>query len=256
MPLLHEESQSACNLWQEYFWGPSMSRTGMSNMGLALPQFNTKPDCSHSVPVHMQPRCPQWTDRGECNANPGYMLSTCRLSCKSCTPLHSPGETGALAPRSGPFTKTLRGGSKTIATTKPTSGRHYNRVGGTGKLGPRNPGVGSEAAAELAAVAVDMAGSKLLDPGQRASAQALKVGAVGSKLLDPGQRASARAMGLELAVRGRPGMQEADSMAEGAVEMAGQHSGAVSAGSGGAAASDSKQTDSTHTGLFSHFPVR
>ena len=29
-------------------------------------------------------RCPEWSRRGECEKNPGYMLVDCRKSCKVC----------------------------------------------------------------------------------------------------------------------------------------------------------------------------
>jgi hypothetical protein len=30
------------------------------------------------------PECQKWADIGECTANPGYMLVSCAVSCKSC----------------------------------------------------------------------------------------------------------------------------------------------------------------------------
>uniref|UniRef100_A0A7S3VM30 ShKT domain-containing protein n=1 Tax=Dunaliella tertiolecta TaxID=3047 RepID=A0A7S3VM30_DUNTE len=32
------------------------------------------------------PSCADWASRGECTANPGYMLAACPISCKQCTP--------------------------------------------------------------------------------------------------------------------------------------------------------------------------
>ena len=37
--------------------------------------------------VDTEPRCAGWADSGECQANPGYMLLNCRLSCDECTPV-------------------------------------------------------------------------------------------------------------------------------------------------------------------------
>ena len=31
-------------------------------------------------------RCSSWAAEGECKKNPGYMLTSCRLSCHSCSP--------------------------------------------------------------------------------------------------------------------------------------------------------------------------
>ena len=31
-------------------------------------------------------QCATWAEGGECDANPGYMLRSCRSSCKSCAP--------------------------------------------------------------------------------------------------------------------------------------------------------------------------
>ena len=31
-------------------------------------------------------RCTAWAAEGECKKNPGYMLTSCRLSCHSCDP--------------------------------------------------------------------------------------------------------------------------------------------------------------------------
>ena len=34
-------------------------------------------------------QCASWAEGGECDANPGYMLRSCRSSCKSCAPCGS-----------------------------------------------------------------------------------------------------------------------------------------------------------------------
>lgn len=31
-------------------------------------------------------RCAAWAAQGECTANPGFMLTSCRLSCNTCEP--------------------------------------------------------------------------------------------------------------------------------------------------------------------------
>jgi hypothetical protein len=35
------------------------------------------------------PSCEEWSDRGECGANPGYMLSQCPRSCEACVNGHA-----------------------------------------------------------------------------------------------------------------------------------------------------------------------
>jgi hypothetical protein len=39
--------------------------------------------------VDAHPSCQEWRDRGECKANPGYMLSQCPRSCEACENGHA-----------------------------------------------------------------------------------------------------------------------------------------------------------------------
>lgn len=34
--------------------------------------------------VCLQPRCEKWAQAGECESNPGYMMSTCGRACGNC----------------------------------------------------------------------------------------------------------------------------------------------------------------------------
>ena len=43
---------------------------------------------SHCVlPVDNNANCPYWASIGECSWNPGYMLSSCKLSCNCMAPV-------------------------------------------------------------------------------------------------------------------------------------------------------------------------
>ena len=42
--------------------------------------------CRRGECIDGDERCAGWAAEGECKKNPGYMLTTCRSSCHSCSP--------------------------------------------------------------------------------------------------------------------------------------------------------------------------
>ena len=66
--------------------------------------------CLNSPPLEVQcenehPECQSWADRGECKANPQYMLTGCRKSCGTCIPYHGLMEYGNV-PQIAPDSQT------------------------------------------------------------------------------------------------------------------------------------------------------
>lgn len=53
-----------------------LSAIAISSMGLLR-----RGEC-----IDADERCSGWAAEGECKKNPGYMLTSCRLSCHSCSP--------------------------------------------------------------------------------------------------------------------------------------------------------------------------
>jgi hypothetical protein len=52
-------------------------------------QEKIEPDCKD-----MHPQCSFWASEGECVANPGYMLTSCKLSCNLCIDITTLRENG------------------------------------------------------------------------------------------------------------------------------------------------------------------